>query len=671
MKIIISIFMILIMNYLLSASEYSGADTLKVYKLGEIEISGNHSKVAKIEKASMAEVPYHIIQNSDVSSLSELQHYIPSASIRTNSRGESMLFVRGAGERQLGLFFDGAAMNIPWDNRLDLTFVPADIIGNIRINKSANSMFYGPNIMGGAVSITTLERENPGFGLTLKMQMADGNSQNYSILHDGKIGRFNYLANFSYHSTDGFLLSSEAPENLGNQNNNSSIRSNTDQKRLNTYLRGEYKFSEYAKIGLSFSITNQEKGVAPETYAGDDARFWRFPERNRKMITLNGEFHLLKNLTLKSTLWQDEFDQQIDSYSSFAYDSIKEIQYDKDKTYGTRLLLNYKISDNQTLAYVFNGFTSTHKQKNEDAILVLYPFINYSQNTFGTGLEYKALFGNLDINTGLGFDYNQTPETGYFIEAENQSQKDLAGFLTLKYLLSNELAIIASSSRSTRFPTMREQFDGALGEFKTNPNLKAETGFLNEAGMIFSFNKLSGKAVAFYNQYDGLIERIKLTKEQDTLRRRMRINLSNGAIAGIDMNLAYFPFSNFMLEGFFTYMHATAESEGKEIDHLIQKPSIVAGFMSSYKFSFGLKPQLELEYTGKMYDIDPETDGGFLELDPSLLLNFRLSYNMNFSTHLFAEIFVRVNNITDEYKLSQWGLPTPGRTLSGGMMLRI
>jgi hypothetical protein len=72
-----------------------------------------------------------------------------------------------------------------------------------------------------------------------------------------------------------------------------------------------------------------------------------------------------------------------------------------------------------------------------------------------------------------------------------------------------------------------------------------------------------------------------------------------------------------------------------------------------------------------MYDIDPETDGGFLELAPSLLLNFRLSYGMNFSTHLFAEIFVRVNNITDEYKLSQWGLPAPGKTLSAGIMVRI
>jgi iron complex outermembrane receptor protein len=667
-KYLIAFFVI---NYILSASEFSGADTLKVYHLGEIEISGNKSRLAKIEKASMAEVPYHIIQNSDVSSLSELQHYIPSASIRTNSRGESMLFVRGAGERQLGLFFDGAAMNIPWDNRLDLTFVPADIIGNIRINKSANSMFYGPNIMGGAVSIATVERENPGFGLTMKMQFAEGNSQNYSLLHDGRIGKFNYLVNISYYSTDGFIMSSKAPSNLANQNNNSSIRSNTDQNRLNTYFRGEYQFSDNAKIGLSMSTTNQEKGVAPETYAGTDARFWRFPERNRTLITLNGEFRLLDNLTLKSTLWQDEYDQQIDSYKSFAYDWLEEMQIEKDRTLGTRILLNYKISDNQSLAYVFNGFTTSHKQKNEDAILVLYPFITYSQNTLGTGLEYKALLRNIDINAGLGFDFNQTPETGRFVEAKNQSQSDLAGFLTLKYLLTDEIAFTVSSSRSTRFPTMREQYDGALGEFKTNPDLKPETGLLNEAGIIFSFDKFSGKAVGFYNNYDGLIERIRLTNEQDSLRRRMRVNLGNAVISGIDINFTYFPISKLSLEGFFTFMNSKAESDGKEFEHLIQKPEIVAGFLSSYKFDFGLKPQFEVEYNGKMYDIDPETDGGFLALDPSLLLNLRLSYGKNFSTHLFAEMFVRVNNITDEYKLSQWGLPAPGRTLSAGIMVRI
>jgi len=671
MKIKFSIFMFLIMNYLLSASEFSGVDTLKVYRLGEIEISGNNTRMPKIEKSAIAEIPYYIIQNSDVVSMSELQHYLPSASIRTNSRGESMLFVRGAGERQLGLFFDGAAMNIPWDNRLDLTFFPADVIGNIRINKSANSIFYGPNILGGAVSISTLERENPGFGLTLKMQIAEGNSQNYSILHDGKIGRFNYLANFSYHTTNGFLLSSVAPENLENQNNNSSIRSNTDQKRLNTYLRGEYQFSENAKIGLSFSMTNQEKGVAPETYAGNDARFWRIPERNRKMITLNGEVRLLDNLILKSTLWYDEFDQQIDSYSSFSYDSINEIQYDKDNTLGSRILLNYKLSDNQSLSYVFNGFTTTHKQKNKNESSISLPFIDYSQNTLGTGLEYKALLGNFDINTGIGIDFNQTPKTGLFIEAEGVSQNDIAGFLTLKYLFTNEFAFTISSSRSTRFPTMREQYDGALGVFKTNPDLKPETGLLNEAGIIFSFDNFKGKAVGFYNVYDGLIERIRLTKEQDSLRRRMRVNLGNAVISGVDINFSYFPISNLTLEGFFTYMNSSAESDGKEIEHLIQKPDIVAGFMTSYKFGFGLKPQFELEYNGKMYDTDPDTDGSFLELDPSLVLNLRLSYGKNFSTHLFAEIFVRVNNITDEYKLSQWGLPTPGRTLSAGLMVRM
>jgi iron complex outermembrane receptor protein len=492
------------------------------------------------------------------------------------------------------------------------------------------------------------------------------------VLHDGRIADFNYLANVSYLTSDGFIMSANAPKDLGNQNNSSSLRSNTDQTRLNIYMRGEYKFSENAKLGLSYSYTSQEKGVAPETYAGEDARFWRFPERNRTMITLNGDFHLLENLSLRTTFWYDEFDQQIDSYTSFAYNSIKEFQFDKDKTLGTRVLLNYKISQNQNIAYVFNGFTTTHKQRNiKDGLEILLPFIEYSQNTLGSGLEYKALLGNFDINAGLGIDYNQTPETGTFTEAAGQSQSDFAGFLTLKYLLSEELALTASTSRSTRFPTMREQYDGALGEFKTNPDLKPETGSLNEAGIIFSFDKFSGKAVGFYNMYDGLIERIRLTKEQDSLRRRMRVNLGEAVISGVDINFTYFPISNLTLEGFITYMNSEAKQKGNDVEHLIQKPEIVAGLMSSYKFDFGLKPQFEVEYNGKMYDIDPESDGGFLELEPSLLMNFRLSYGMNFSTHLFAEIFVRVNNITDEYKLSQWGLPSPGRTLSAGVMVRI
>jgi iron complex outermembrane receptor protein len=662
------ILLVLLFVFEAVASELAEPDTLKTYKLGEVEVTDSRQKVSKIKEVESVDIPYYVIQNSDVISVSDLQLYIPSGVVRTNSRGESMLFIRGAGERQLGLFFDGMYMNIPWDNRLDLTFVPADIIGNIKVNKSANSILYGPNVLGGAVSISTVERTNPGYGLSLKAQAGDGNLKNYSILHDGKVGNFNYLANISYYSRDGFVMSGNAPDDLGNQNNNSSLRTNTDEERTSYYFRGEYHFSDKSIIGASVSHTKQNKGVAPETFAGEDARFWRFPIRERTFIILNGSFELTKSINLKSTLWSDMFSQTIEDYPDIEYDFTTDFSQDSDYTFGTRISLNYSLNDKNRLSFVLNGFTTKHKTVQR---IDFEPNGGppYKQNTLSTGAEYSGLFNKLEINTGAGFDYNETPSTGFFKEAEGTSQSDFAGFLSIKYLLSDELAIVASSSRRTRFPTMREQYDGALGSFKTNPDLKAETGLLNEAGIVFANDRFNLKAVGFFNLYDDLIERIRLSEEEDPERRRMRVNYANATISGADISFEVKPLRMLSINGFYTYMNTSAEQDGVEIEHLVQKPEMLAGLNAVYSFDFGLSTTLETEYTGVQWDND--INGDYVELDPTISFNLRLGYRFMLGDISMAELFVRLNNLTDEYILSQYGLPEPGRTLYSGFSFRI
>jgi iron complex outermembrane receptor protein len=258
-----------------------------------------------------------------------------------------------------------------------------------------------------------------------------------------------------------------------------------------------------------------------------------------------------------------------------------------------------------------------------------------------------------------------------FIEAEGSSLSDFAAFFNLKYLISDNFAVFAGTGRRTRFPSMREQYDGALNAFKTNPDLKAESGILNEFGLIYTREKIDFKATTFLNIYEGLIERIRLSKEQDSLMRRMRVNYSDATIKGIDITLSYRPIVKILIEGYLTFLSCNAEQNGTKIEQLIQKPDWLAGFNINYFFSIGLKPQLEIEYTGKQYDTDPEDNTKFLSIEPSLIFNLRLSYSFNVKDIVNSEIFIRINNITDEYKLMQLGLPAPGRTFYAGLSLRL
>ncbi|HPI19085.1 MAG TPA: TonB-dependent receptor [Candidatus Kapabacteria bacterium] len=661
------IYLLVLICFVLNAKFLQGTeaiptkeDSIRVYKIGEVVITD--SKLEKLSPSKMDIVNYFRINRIDATSFTELTQVIPSTKVRTNSRGESMLYIRGASERQLGLFFDGVQMNIPWDNRMDLTFVPTDMIGQVVIDKQSSSILYGPNVLGGAVSINTQERSSEGIGLNLKIQGNDANSKMYSVCNDGRFGNFNYIANVSYLKSDGFLMSKDAPDVLNNQNIGSRIRTNTDQKRLNAYLRGEMKFDENTIVGLSFSYTNQEKGVGANTDTINGPRYWRYPDRNRFLTTLNAwhSFDNNKTWQLRGTLWFDAFDQKIEDFKDFTYTELNSTQKDEDKTFGGRIILDFTPVENHTISYVLNAFSTNHDEQIDNDEKT-----KFEQITLSTGLEYKGKYDLLSYSLGAVLDYNKTPKTGIFTDYEGNSSTDLGACLSVKYDASKNFAVFGELSRRTRFATMREQFSGALKKFKVNPDLKPETGILAELGVVYELDNVYIKLSGFANFYDDLIVQKTLPKTEDSLKRKIRYNLADAKIYGAELNLFWNPISTINLEGYFTYMSSKGEENGKEYEHLSNKPDFISTINVNYKFDFGLKLLAEADLTGKQY----EEVGVFQEIDASTVFNFRASYQFFPINNIQTEIFARVNNITDEFRYSQFGFPEPGRMVTFGISL--
>jgi iron complex outermembrane receptor protein len=303
----ISVFNTLIAADRDSAEPSGHRDTIRVYKLGDISVTGNNSD-HMLTKSNINSVSYNQIQRSDAATASEMQLYLPSARIKTNSRGEYLLFLRGAGERQLGLFFDGVPLNIAWDNRFDLSLLPMDIMGKVDVNKNASSILYGPNVLGGAVNISTYERATKGIGGKIKLHGGDGPIMQSSLTVDGKLDDFNFIGSVSYSKSDGLIIPDEHPSTLLHQDSSSSLIKNSDRRFLSVYGRAEYEFSGTDRIGLSVININGEKGVSPEMHLDDQsARFWRYPDWSRTMIASNMNFGLnsTNSIEFKGTVWAD------------------------------------------------------------------------------------------------------------------------------------------------------------------------------------------------------------------------------------------------------------------------------------------------------------------------------------------------------------------------------
>ena len=75
---------------------------------------------------------------------------------------------------------------------------------------------------------------------------------------------------------------------------------------------------------------------------------------------------------------------------------------------------------------------------------------------------------------------------------------------------------------------------------------------------------------------------------------------------------------------------------------------------------------IESRITGRAYGL--VDDNSLVKLPASQVINTRLTWLVLFR-NVGAEIFARVNNVTDDVTLPQLGLPGPGREVHAGVQV--
>lgn len=661
-------------------------DTIRVYRLGNVVVSGRRMEevsLVTINRLSLAK-----IDATDASTASEIAYRVPGARVQTNSRGEALLYLRGAGERQLALFFDGALLNVPWDNRFDLSLLPLNAVGEITVTKGVPSVLYGANVSGGAVNVVSQELREPGY-LTEIVAQGGGNSLiNVGATTLGSTGAFNYVASAGYVSRKGVALPDsaalfgDATTPFSRHQSDPKVRTNSDARVADLYLRGEYHLAPEVTLGASFHLTDAEKGVAPEGHR-QGARFWRYPEWRNMTATINGEalFGEEKDWQLRGALWWTSFKQSIDDFTSATYELRRAREEDQDGTIGTRLVLEKDFSGLRA-RLALNGLQSTHEQRdlkydstgallpyeNPSGMEEPYPTLLYTHQIYSTGLELESdVTKDLVATVGGSFDGMATPKTGDKPARDGFSAVGYMG--GLRYQLVPEIALRLTAGQKSRFPTMRELYGEALNRFLLNPDLKPESTTLTElaAEGRFAWGGLS--VIGFANRTMNTID--QRTIDSLPNRPRQRINLPGSRALGVEVSGDLRLLDPFRIEGHLTYLHARVVPENDDAPDstlfLSEKPEIVSTVVAEYTFPFGLQPSIEMVHTSGAYSLND--DNIFVPLGSSTVLNGRIAYRLPFTwgKNFSTQLFLRVNNITNEVVYQQLGLPSAGREIQGGV----
>jgi len=645
---------IIIFCFSTSLFAQSKKDSIKTYILSEITVKSG----LLLEPKTVTQISKKEIEKSDAATVSELGKFIPSIKLQTNSRGESLFYLRGSGERQLSLFFDGVPLNIPWDNRIDLSLVPTDAIEGISVTKGIPSIVYGANSLAGVINISSKEYYGGIGNKKFTIQLGENNFKRFSGNWLGKKGKFTYLASASYEDRDGFNL----PNNMARPiSNPGRLRINSDNKNFSTFAKLKYRANDFSDINFSVSYINAEKGVPAETDVRKP-RFWRYPLWKKFSLNLNGSnrFGTQKTNILAYSFSVTNFNMNINQYKDITYTDIDDIEKDKDFVLYGRIIFTRLFGLSSILKLSASGFSTLHK---ESFLQGNYAELSYSQNVFSIGSEYEFVKKKYSITAGVSFDGASYPRTG------NKPEKDINldyGINTsFVYSFNSALMFQFNVGRKTRFPTLRESFSGALGRFVANPELKPESATTTEASLSYIHSKGKVDVNLFFTKLeDGIV------RKSFPGRQFKRVNKDAIRTVGLEFSSAINVLKRIRLTGNFTYLNSFAKSmSGSYVDTLEYKPAFVAGLNLDYEITNKLFAVVEFNFVGKEFGLQ-EGNEYFKKLPEYGLFNARLSYTFNIYKDAELEAYVRANNIFDSLYYTQWSLPEAGRQFFTGISLK-
>ncbi len=627
-----------------------GQDSTKIYKLNEITVSGTEF----INPKPLNILEKNIISSSDAKSVAGLVKYFPSLKLQVNSRGESQIFLRGYGVRQLALFFDGIPLSVPWDNRIDLSLVPTNALNSIMVSNGTPSVLFGANTLSGIIAMNSFTPDAENYIRDVAYTIGSNNSHELRLNYSGVRNSFTYLFSLGYVMNGEYKL----PSSVKDYYTGNGIRLNSDYRRFNGFGKVVYRISDFSRIGFSVSVVDAEKGVPPENNVGKP-RYWRYPLWRKLTFILNGKQNLSRAVhQLEYAFSLTNFQMKIDQFTDQTYSTLDDLENNKDFYGYGRVLYSYFLNFSSTLKFSISGMTSEHLE----SFLTNPVEQKYSQNIFSIGAEYEHHTTNNTFLIGAGLDNQSTPLTGNKPKRENESIPNFK--IQLTHYFEKDFSGQLTFGKKSRFPTLRELYSGALGRFVPNPDLKSEEVYNIETNWKYQTENGTLMGSFFYSLLLNGIQRITLQKKQFK-----RINKDQIRTYGVELSSDYKIGKNILLHLNLSYLNSFAKNpNGEFTDTLEYKPQIIAGTRFSYNLLNQWTFDFEANYVGEEYGFK-EGNKYFQRLPAYAIINLRASYLFNWNTDIKIETFARIDNIFDKLYYTQWGLPEKGREFLIGVKL--
>ncbi|MFT3664086.1 TonB-dependent receptor plug domain-containing protein [Piscinibacter sp.] len=635
----------------------AGARADEAFTLGTVTVTGARAPVGGMpEDQAGSLVTQTQMQQFGRETVGDAVSLLPGVTLATNSRNESMVYVRGYDPRQVPLFIDGIPVYVPYDGYVDFARFSTYDIAAIQVAKGFSSIAYGPNALGGAINLVS-RKPTRAFEGDAFVGAGAGGERKAGVNVGTRQGMWYAQASVSQREADGFRLSSDfepTPTEDGGLRDNSDRRDRKLSFKLGLTPNAS---DEYA---LSYYKQDGEKGQPPTT-GTSGVRYWRWPMWDKESLYFVSRTALGASEALKLRLYHDRFDNEVTSYTDATYTTLRTSGQGSvatgrsiyhDRSTGGAVELESRRFAGQLWRAVVQQKKDRHEERDANALLNT----RYEDTLRSIGVEDL-----IDIaehwQLSLGAARHSLHPDSVFGLTSTYALPDTSHGTNAQVGLFHDLTPTAraylSASRKTRLPTLKDRYSQRLGNYVENPQLGPERSLNLEVG--YQGRPSAGlqlEAALFLGEVDDKIQSVFVaggTSCGPATPCQMR-NVGRTQVHGIELGARATPLAWLDLGGNLTLMEQRNTSN---------PDTRVTGVPDNKAFAYavvrpleGVSVQATLEHNSKRWVNNTTALSGFTILGLKALWRPLPSLTLE----------AGVENATDRNYELDAGFPVPGRS---------
>ncbi len=634
-------------------------EDMLVFDLGKIEVVGAE---VRAETNAVTTVDTETFDAELKEDVVDVARRLPGITVTVGNKNEPQIMLRGFSQKYLTILYDGVPMASPYYSDVDSSELPLDNIAEMKFVRGNASVLYGPNAMGGALSLVSAKPgPNPNLNLLASVDQ-EGNLVT-RLGHGRKIDNYYYQLSAGYRKSDGWRLSDDFEATYdkdGNPLENGGIRENSHYEQWSIGAKGGREWDR-GELTLSFNYQDADKGIPPTTNPADKVRYWDFTEWKKYSAILAGRQKLGEKGELRGNVFYHKYDNTLEVFKDVKRTMVDWISKYDDWSAGAVLRTAWALQDNFDLRAAFNGVYDFHSAQDD----VGDPWEEYTSMTTSFAVEAEWLAHEM-LNLQIGAAYEQYNFDDYKnVEGKASSiaartkDVDSFGFNLLATVPLDEMnEITLGVGRKNRFPNMHELFSN-IKDFEPEDvtTLNSEVSMQYTLGYTMKHDVFDLGISGFYYDVDDKI----LRPNNDSLFG----NIEKATYKGVELWGAFGETVGVFGSMSYTYQETENKSPGQPSQSLPYVPKHHLHVDLGYGFDCGTRVTLGNTYRGSA--IQYAKSGDPVDVPSYTLWDLTIRHDFDFG----LGITLQGTNLLDENYYQEIGFEQPGRNIKLGLQYKI